>query len=745
MRRGRSARRHAPSTAPPRRARCLAGLGAVALLSCCSSTGSRLEASAAPAWRAHRAALRARSRRPGVSSRRPAGWHRLGWLDASPCCCSRSSRRSRSSCSTVTREPALPSAPRRRRRAIGLRRGDRPLHRLTLAQPDLGAGLPDRYVDVRAAGLARRSLRRRSIAAGGWIAMADERTAAPYSAAPDVAAAPAPTPVAAPTARRPPDPRLARSMIDREQVLHVARLARLRAQRRRGRARWPRELSNVLDHIEKIAELDLEGVPPTTHVVEVDRRAAPRRAAAVAAARGRARRTRPTSPTAASASRARRHERADVDAHAPRRRPPRVARGRPRRRRAVRRLPRARRRPTSSTPSCGSPTRRPTRRRRARRWAACRSPSRTCSAPRASRARRARGSSRATGRRTPRPSSSSSRDAGAPLLGKTNQDEFAMGSSNENSAFGPVLNPWDRARVPGGSSGGSAAAVAAGPRAVGARHRHRRLDPPARRAVRDRRAQADLRRGLPLRDDRLRLVARPGRPARPATSPTPRCCFAHMIGRDPCDATSLALPEAIALPTRRAPRRHAPRRPRGARRGEGIEPGVLATPSSATLALAEELGASVETCRLPHAPHALSAYYVLAPGRGVVEPRPLRRRALRLRAPTARRPARRCTRATRHDGFGAEVKRRIMLGTYALSSGYYDAYYGRAQRVRTKIAEDFRAAFERFDFIVTPTSPTVAFALGAQDRRPAGDVPQRLLHRADVARRASRRSRSPTA
>ena len=95
----------------------------------------------------------------------------------------------------------------------------------------------------------------------------------------------------------------------------------------------------------------------------------------------------------------------------------------------------------------------------------------------------------------------------------------------------------------------------------------------------------------------------------------------------------------------------------------------------------------------------------------------------------------RCTRETRHDGFGAEVKRRIMLGTYALSSGYYDAYYGRAQRVRTKIADDFKTAFESVDFVVTPTAPTVAFKLGEQGRRPAGDVPQRLLHGADVAGR----------
>jgi aspartyl-tRNA(Asn)/glutamyl-tRNA(Gln) amidotransferase subunit A len=185
--------------------------------------------------------------------------------------------------------------------------------------------------------------------------------------------------------------------------------------------------------------------------------------------------------------------------------------------------------------------------------------------------------------------------------------------------------------------------------------------------------------------------------------------------RDPCDATSIDYPEPIALPTRsdlRGVRLGVP----AELSGEGIEPGVLDA-FRASLRVAEELGASIVDCQLPHAPHALSAYYILAPAEcssnlarfdGV-------RYGLRVEGDGGLLEM--YTR-TRHDGFGPEVRRRIMLGTYALSSGYYDAYYGRAQRVRTRIAEDFAAVFAAVDFIVTPTSPTVAFPLGSRTDDP---------------------------
>jgi len=189
----------------------------------------------------------------------------------------------------------------------------------------------------------------------------------------------------------------------------------------------------------------------------------------------------------------------------------------------------------------------------------------------------------------------------------------------------------------------------------------------------------------------------------------------HMVGRDHCDATSLQFPHEIELPSAE--------RLDGIRlgipeelTGEGIEGGVLDA-FKASLARAQELGAQVQNVRLPHAPHALSAYYILAPAEASSNLARFDGVRYGMRAPDATDLLDMYTR-TRHDGFGSEVKRRIMLGAYALSSGYYDAYYGRAQRVRTKIAEDFRAAFAEVDLIVTPTSPTVAFRLGEKTQDP---------------------------
>jgi aspartyl-tRNA(Asn)/glutamyl-tRNA(Gln) amidotransferase subunit A len=303
--------------------------------------------------------------------------------------------------------------------------------------------------------------------------------------------------------------------------------------------------------------------------------------------------------------------------------------------------------------------------------------------------------------------------AGAPLLGKTNQDEFAMGSSNENSAYGPALNPWDRTRVPGGSSGGSAAAVAAGsaPWALGTDTGGSIRQPAALCGI----VGLKPTYGAVSRFGMIAFASsldQAGPLTRDVTDAA--LIFRHMVGHDDRDATSVAFPEEVVLPTAQ--------RLDGIRlgvpddlTGEGVEPGVMAR-FEATLAVARDLGASVERVSLPHADYGLSAYYVLAPAEassnlarydGVRYG--LRREADDLLTMYTK---------TRHDGFGAEVKRRVLIGTYALSSGYYDAYYGRAQRVRTLIAEDFKTAFQRVDFVVTPTSPGVAFELGAKTGDP---------------------------
>ena len=306
--------------------------------------------------------------------------------------------------------------------------------------------------------------------------------------------------------------------------------------------------------------------------------------------------------------------------------------------------------------------------------------------------------------------------AGAPLLGKTNQDEFAMGSSNENSAYGPVLNPWDRTRVPGGSSGGSAAAVAAGsaPWALGTDTGGSIRQPAALCGI----VGLKPTYGAVSRYGMIAFASSLDQ-AGPLTRDVADAALLlrHMVGHDARDSTSVGFPGEIATPSAErldGIRLGVPEELTG--EGSGVEAGVMDA-FNATLQLAQELGATVESCHLPHAPHALSAYYVLAPAEA----------SSNLARYDGVRYGKRITGGgglpemytrTRSEGFGAEVKRRIMLGTYSLSSGYYDAYYGRAQRVRTKIAEDFHAAFDAFDFVVTPTAPSVAFGLGTKTADP---------------------------
>ncbi len=305
------------------------------------------------------------------------------------------------------------------------------------------------------------------------------------------------------------------------------------------------------------------------------------------------------------------------------------------------------------------------------------------------------------------------RAAGATVLGKTNQDEFAMGSSNENSGYGPVHNPWDRERVPGGSSGGSAAAVAAGlaPWAIGTDTGGSIRQPAALCGIVGLKPTygAVSRYGMIAFASSLDQC---GPLTRDVTDAA--LLFRHMVGRDRCDSTSLEFPEEVVQPSAE--------RLAGMRfgvppelSGEGIEPGVREVFERA-LKTIEELGGSLEEVSLPHSPHGIAAYYVIAPAEASANL--ARYDGVRYGPRTGDGDLTAMYEQTRHDGFGPEVRRRIMLGTYALSSGYYEAYYGRAQRVRTKIAEDFRAAFEKVDLIVTPTSPTVAFKLGERTKDP---------------------------
>jgi aspartyl-tRNA(Asn)/glutamyl-tRNA(Gln) amidotransferase subunit A len=305
-------------------------------------------------------------------------------------------------------------------------------------------------------------------------------------------------------------------------------------------------------------------------------------------------------------------------------------------------------------------------------------------------------------------------EAGARILGKTNMDEFAMGSSNENSAYGPVLNPWDRERVPGGSSGGSAAAVGGGlaPCAIGTDTGGSIRQPAALCGIVGLKPTygAVSRYGMIAFASSLDQC---GPLTRDVTDAA--LLLAVLQGRDPCDSTSVGIEGGIELPRREdleGLRFAVPRE----LSGDSIEAGVRSV-FEATLARIEALGGEVGEAPLPHAEHGISAYYVIAPAEA----------SSNLARYDGVRYGNRAEgagelidmyEATRAEGFGAEVKRRIMLGTYALSAGYYEAYYGRAQRVRTKIVEDYAAAFADFDFVVTPTSPSVAFKLGEKTDDP---------------------------
>jgi aspartyl-tRNA(Asn)/glutamyl-tRNA(Gln) amidotransferase subunit A len=304
------------------------------------------------------------------------------------------------------------------------------------------------------------------------------------------------------------------------------------------------------------------------------------------------------------------------------------------------------------------------------------------------------------------------RQAGAIVLGKTNMDEFAMGSSTENSAFGPSRNPWDLARVPGGSSGGSAAAVAAfeAPLAVGTDTGGSIRQPAAVCGITGMKPTygGNSRYGL------IAFASSLDTPGPLARTVLDAALLQEAIsGHDPMDATSI--PEA-APPVVAAARQADVA---GLRigvvtelSGEGYQPGVLARFQQAVDVL-ESLGAKVTEVSCPHFRYALPAYYLIAPSEcsSNLARFDAMRYGLRV-GDDGTHSAEEVMALTREAGFGAEVKRRIMLGTYALSSGYYDAYYGKAQQVRTLIVRDFEAAFGQADVLVSPTTPTTAFRIG---------------------------------
>jgi aspartyl-tRNA(Asn)/glutamyl-tRNA(Gln) amidotransferase subunit A len=312
------------------------------------------------------------------------------------------------------------------------------------------------------------------------------------------------------------------------------------------------------------------------------------------------------------------------------------------------------------------------------------------------------------------------RAVGAVMLGKTNMDEFAMGSSTEHSAFGPTSNPWDLDRVPGGSSGGSAAAVAAYhvPFAIGTDTGGSIRQPAALCGIVGMKPTYGRvsRYGIVAFASSLDQIGPLARDVRDAAA------LLHAVaGRDERDSTSAPMPvpdELISLP---ASDDEAATHLKGKRLGlpreyfvAGMEPGVEAAIRAAVRAL-EAAGATVEDVSLPHTDYGLATYYIVAPAEASAN---LARYDGVRYGHSVRLPGGDFIAdylATRAAGFGAEVKRRIMLGTYALSAGYYDAFYLKAQKVRTLIKRDFDRVFEAgFDALVAPTSPSVAFPFGAR-------------------------------
>jgi aspartyl-tRNA(Asn)/glutamyl-tRNA(Gln) amidotransferase subunit A len=306
------------------------------------------------------------------------------------------------------------------------------------------------------------------------------------------------------------------------------------------------------------------------------------------------------------------------------------------------------------------------------------------------------------------------RGAGLPLLGKTNMDEFAMGSSTENSAFGPTRNPWDPERVPGGSSGGSAAAVSAGlaPWALGSDTGGSIKQPAALTGIVGLRPTYGTvsRYGIVAFASSLDQIG-------PLTRTVRDCALLYRIiaGRDAYDSTTAEVPP-IDLPAAEDLRGVRVGVPKEMNEAEGIEPGVSEAVGRA-VELCRELGAEVGECELPRSvEYGLPCYYLIAPSEA--SSNLARYDGVRYGPRVQNGDFRDMVMKTRDAGFGDEPKRRIMLGTYALSAGYIEAYYGQAQKVRTVIRDEHAAAFESFDLLVSPTSPTVAFRLGEKTENP---------------------------